>query len=316
MQPIRPWLPALACSLIAGCAAPEPPDAPLPDAASAAAAAEATAEGLEVGGAEAEAQPQAHPDYMPDDGPWIRSYGAYVVDRQTGEVLVSKKADRPRPMASIAKLMGTLTWLDADPDLDAVICIDRDDAYSPSFTPSPLRIGSSYRAGDLLKMALLESDNRAMAALARSAGLGDDGFADAMNARAAELGMAHAAFDEPTGISGDNRCSPFEAGVLLEECLRDPRLAEILSQEQISFERVDRHRRMVAQSTNMLTRMDHWRVFGSKTGYTCLAGSCLVMVAEVEGRELLMSFMGHPEIEMRFNDAGEIRWWLHERGER
>lgn len=312
MRPIRPWLLALLGSLIAGCAVPESPAAPPPETASA----EIVLAHPEVEASEGALQPQAHPDYLPDDGPWIRSYGAYVLDRQSGEVLVSKKADRPRPMASIAKLMGTLTWLDTDPDLDAVIRVGRDDAYSPSFTPSPLRVGSSYRAGDLLKMALLESDNRAMAALARSTGLAEGGFTDAMNARAAEIGMAHATFDEPTGISGDNRCSPFEAGLLLEECLRDPRLAEILSQEQIPFERVDRKRRMVAQSTNMLMRMDHWRVIGSKTGYTVLSGSCLVMVAEVEGRELLMSFMGHPEIEMRFNDAGELRWWLQERGNR
>jgi len=285
---------------------PEPPFDPAPES-------ESESESEQGSPVTAQQAIAEHPDHLPDGGPWIRSYGAYVSDRISGEVLVSKKADRTRPMASIAKLMGALTWLDGDPDLDEVIRIAREDAYSPSFTPSPLRIGSSYRAGDLLKMALLESDNRAMTALARSSGLDDETFAEAMNDHAADLGMDRATFDEPTGISGDNRCTPYEAGVLLEACLQHPHLAEILSQEQLPFRRVDRDRTMIAQSTNMLMRMDHWRVLGSKTGYTCLAGSCLVMVAQVEGRELLMSFMGHPDIEMRFNDAGEIRWWLHER---
>lgn len=298
--------------LLLACSSAPPPEALPPD--EPAASSEGEPEPQAADAEPAAAAAPVHPDHLPGDGPWVRSYGAYVVDRVTGEVLISKKADRPRPMASIAKLMGALTWLGPEPDLDEVIRVSREDAYTPSFTRSPLRIGSSYRAGDLLKMALLESDNRAMAALARSSGLEPPAFADAMNARAAMLGMVHATFDEPTGISGDNRCTPFEAGVLLEACLDDPRLAEILGQEQIPFERVDRDRRMVAQSTNMLMRMDHWRVLGSKTGYTCLAGSCLVMVAQVEGRELLMSFMGHPDIEMRFNDAGEIRWWLHEGG--
>jgi serine-type D-Ala-D-Ala endopeptidase (penicillin-binding protein 7) len=311
MRRSRP-LAALPLLLLLACSSAAPPESLPVDAPCEAADAEVQA-APDVTEVEREPTP-VHPDHLPDDGPWIRSYGAYVQDRATGEVLVSKKADRPRPMASIAKLMGALTWLEADPDLDEVIRISRDDAYTPSFTRSPLRIGSSYRSGDLLKMALLESDNRAMAALARASGLDAAAFAEAMNTRAADLGMVRAAFDEPTGISGDNRCTPFEAGVLLQACLEDARLAEILGQEQIPFRRVDRDRRMVAQSTNMLTRMDHWRVLGSKTGYTCLAGSCLVMIAQVEGRELLMSFMGHPELEMRFNDAGEIRWWLHEGG--
>jgi len=137
-------------------------------------------------------------------------------------------------------------------------------------------------------------------------------FAEAMNRKAGGLGMVRSTFDEPTGISGDNRTTPYEAGMLLEACLAEPALAEILGSENHAFQRQDRPRRLVAQSTNMLTRMEHWRVIGSKTGYTVLAGSCLVMVAEVEGRQLLMSFMGHPETDMRFRDAGEVRWWLHE----
>jgi len=257
-------------------------------------------------------EPAIHPDVTPEEGPWIRSYGAYIADRTTGEVLYSRKADRLRPMASVAKLMGALAYLQTEPDLDEVIRIARADAYTPSFTRSPLWIGTSYRAADLLAHALLESDNRAMAALARSTGMDADAFASAMNALAGDLGMQRSEFVEPTGISGDNRSTPFEMGVLLEACLDEPVLAEILGRENLAFERVDRPRRLVAHSTNMLTRMDHWRVFGSKTGYTCLAGSCLVMAAEVEGRDLLMSFMGHPDVEMRFNDAGEVRWWLRE----
>jgi len=261
---------------------------------------------------EAPPLPEIHPDVMPDDGPWIRSYGAYIADRDTGEVIFAKKADRPRPMASIAKLMGALAYLRSEPDLDETIRISRSDAYTPSFTRSPLWIGTSYRAEDLLHHAMLESDNRAMMALAHATGLDDAQFAQAMNDLAEDLGMVNSEFVEPTGISGDNRSTPFEMSLLLEACLADPVLGPILGQENHAFSRVDRPRRFVAHSTNMLTRMDHWRVFGSKTGYTVLSGSCLVMAAEVEGRNLLMSFMGHPDLEMRFNDAGEIRWWLVE----
>jgi len=264
----------------------------------------------------AEAPPptlEEHPDVHRDDGPWIRSRGAYVVDRVSGEVLYSHRADRPRPTASIAKLMGALTYLETDPDLGALIRITRRDAVDSHWTPSPLWIGTSYLAEDVLRQALLESDNRAIMALAHATGLDTEAFGDAMNTKAADIGMARSFFVEPTGINADNVATPFEAGVLLEACLTNPLLAEILTTENHTFYRQDRRRRIVAHSSNMLMRMEHWEVLGSKTGYTCVAGSCLVMIARVEGRELLMSFMGHPDKEMRFNDAGEIRWWLRER---
>jgi D-alanyl-D-alanine endopeptidase (penicillin-binding protein 7) len=257
--------------------------------------------------------PETHPDVITDDGPWIRSRGAYVVDRSSGEVLFSRRADRPRPMASIAKLMGVLTYLSTDPDLEQVITITRADAYTPSFTRSPLYIGSSYRAADVLHQALMESDNRAMMALARATGLTGEEFGAAMNATAAEIGLRQAVFVEPTGINADNMITPFEATVLLDACLADPLLAEIMARENYSYQRVDRPRKLVAQTTNMLMRMDHWEVLGSKTGYTCVAGSCLVMLAHIEGRELMLALLGHPDVEMRFNDAGELRWWLKER---
>jgi len=269
-------------------------------------------EAARLAAAEAAGTLEEHPDHMPDDGPWLRSYGAYVVDRDSGEVIVSKRADRPRTMASIAKLMGALAYLSTEPDLDAEITITRQDVYSPTFTKSPLQTHSRYRAEDLLWHALLESDNRAIAALARSTGLSAEEFGALMNEIAADLGLVHSTFVEPTGINGDNRTTPYEAGVLLEAALAHPLLGEIIGHERHEFPRLDRNRTHVAHSSNMLMRMDHWKVVGSKTGYTCLAGSCLVMVAEVEGRNLRMSFMGHPDLEMRFNDAGEIRWWLVE----
>ncbi len=255
-----------------------------------------------------------HPDVITDDGPWIRSRGAYVVDRETGQVLFARRADRPRPMASIAKLMGVLTYLGTDPDLDRVLTITRADAATSSFTRSPLTIGSSYRAGDVLRQALMESDNRAMMALAHATGMTDEQFGRAMNDTAAAIGLRRSTFVEPTGINADNVITPYEATVLLDACLADPLLAEIMSQERYSFRRVDRPRTLVAHTTNMLMRMDHWEVVGSKTGYTCVAGSCLVMLARIEGRELMMALLGHPDVEMRFKDAGELRWWLRERG--
>lgn len=257
--------------------------------------------------------PEDHPDVHLDDGPWIRSRGAYVADQESGEVLYSHRADRPRPTASIAKLMGAITYLETDPDLGSLIRITRQDAVDSHWTPSPLWIGTTYLAEDVLRQALLESDNRAIMALAHATGMDAETFGEAMNNKAAEIGMARSAFVEPTGISADNVATPFEAGMLLEACLADPLLAEILTAENHTFYRQDRQRRIVAHSSNMLMRMEHWEVLGSKTGYTCVAGSCLVMIARVEGRELLMSFMGHPDKEMRFNDAGEIRWWLRER---
>jgi D-alanyl-D-alanine endopeptidase (penicillin-binding protein 7) len=56
--------------------------------------------------------------------------------------------------------------------------------------------------------------------------------------------------------------------------------------------------------------MDHWTVRGAKTGFTNLAGSCLVVRTTIAGRNVTAAFLGARGIDTRYGDAGRLRAWM------
>lgn len=244
--------------------------------------------------------------------PRLRAASWYVVDDASGTVLTSREADTPRPIASITKLMGALVWADAGVPDETIVTITRQDRDFFQVTKSHLTVGMSTTAGDLLHLALLSSDNRAMMALLRSTGLTVEQFAARMNRRARELGLSSARFTEPTGLDARNEASPRDAALLLEAASRHPRLAPLLGLPAYTWSRTDRARTHAAPNSNRLARSSSWDVLASKTGFTLAAGSCLVMKTRLsDGRTVSLALVGvRGGATARYPDALRLRAWL------
>ena len=80
---------------------------------------------------------------------------------------------------------------------------------------SKLPIGSRFRRTDLLRLALMASDNRAAAALGRSYPGGLPAFVAAMNAKAATLGLTQTHYVDSSGLSPENVSSPADLAKLV-----------------------------------------------------------------------------------------------------
>ena len=111
----------------------------------------------------------------------LRSSAAIIQDQETGEVLYGKNANTVTPIASITKLMTAMVVLDAAPDLNEIITISSEDMDSLRGTHSRLKPGASLTRDELLRVALMASENRAAAALGRTYPGGFDAFLGAMN---------------------------------------------------------------------------------------------------------------------------------------
>jgi len=94
---------------------------------------------------------------------WLRSHAAVIMDQHTGEVLYQKNAQEPLPIASITKLMTAMVLIDARLDMDEAISISAADEDKLRYSRSRLPVGSKLTRADLLKMALMASENRAAA---------------------------------------------------------------------------------------------------------------------------------------------------------
>ena len=97
--------------------------------------------------------------------PNLMSTAALVLDANTGETLFAKNADAVHPIASITKLMTAMVVLDAKLPLDEAVQISTEDLDTLKGTRSRLPVGAHFRRDDLIRIALVASDNRAAAAL-------------------------------------------------------------------------------------------------------------------------------------------------------
>jgi D-alanyl-D-alanine endopeptidase (penicillin-binding protein 7) len=143
--------------------------------------------------------------YRDEAVPRLGSAAAMVFDQDAGRVLFEKNTDTVLPIASITKLMTAMVILDSGLALGQDITIAQIDTQNVKTSRSKIQPGMSFPRLDLLKLALMASENRAAAALARSFPGGTPGFVAEMNIKAAQLGMLSTRFMDPTGLNpGEN----------------------------------------------------------------------------------------------------------------
>lgn len=238
----------------------------------------------------------------------IRSNVAYVIDADTREVLVQRKADEALPIASLTKLMTALVIVDQGLDMSEVITITSADIDRLKGSRSRLRVGSKLTREELLHLALMSSENRAAHALGRTFPGGMKAFVRNMNAKAALLGMTSTHYVEPTGLSSHNRSSAQDLALLVGVAATRPALREWSTDEDETVRA--RNRRLAYRNTNALVRSKHWDIELQKTGYIREAGRCLVMQAKVANRALIMVFLDSQGKNTRLGDANRVRKWL------
>ncbi|HXV77241.1 MAG TPA: D-alanyl-D-alanine endopeptidase [Candidatus Polarisedimenticolaceae bacterium] len=240
----------------------------------------------------------------------LASVHAVVGDLERGEILYSKRDDIEVPIASVTKLMTAMVVLDSGRPLDEwVPIVRRGDSYGKNFH-SRLRIGSQSTRGQLLRLALMSSENLASYVLAVHHPGGVDAFVEAMNAKARELGMSRTRFGDPTGLSTTNRSTAADLFTLARAAYGYETIREYSTTYQYTARFRDPHYTLGFGNTNPLTASGRWEVGMSKTGYLTEAGRCLVMVADIGGAPVGMVLLNSFGTRTPLGDAARVRRWL------
>lgn len=238
----------------------------------------------------------------------LRSRAAIVVRADTGAVLYRKNADQPLPIASITKIMTAMVVLDARQAMDQTIDITAAEIDRLRNTTSRLPVGSRLSRSDLLRLALMSSENRAAAALLRNYPGGKAAGVAAMNRKAAALGMTHSRFVDGSGLSGDNRSTPAD---LVSMVRAASGYATIRAYSTTREYTVKVGRRLTQyRNTNPLVRNPQWDIDLTKTGFLNEAGRCLVMQTTVTGKPVVMVLMDSVGTLTRVGDANRVRRWM------
>ncbi|OGS92460.1 MAG: peptidase S11 [Gallionellales bacterium GWA2_60_18] len=241
--------------------------------------------------------------------PKLRSAIALIYDQQTQLPLYAKNPDTLAPIASITKLMTAMVVLDAQLPMDEEIRIESADIDRLKGTKSRLRVGMTLTRGELLKLALMASENRAAAALARAYPGGYDAAIAAMNAKAVELGMQDTRFLDPTGLSSDNVSTAHDL-VRMVAAAREYALIHQYTTSASHSVPGRRGREMRFVNTNPLVRSASWDIGVSKTGYISEAGRCLVMEATINERPVIIVLLDSWGKRTRIGDANRIKKWM------
>jgi serine-type D-Ala-D-Ala endopeptidase (penicillin-binding protein 7) len=240
--------------------------------------------------------------------PKLRSSSVLIVDPSDSSILYSRHSDVAAPIASITKLMTALVVLDAKQPLDEPLEITQEELDLPKGGYSRLTVGTVLTRGDLLHLALMASENRAAHALGNNYPGGMAAIVEAMNAKAAALGMTSAHFVEPTGLSSENVASPEDLSKLVIAASQNPIIREFSTDKRYA---VRVHRRLVEfRNTDNLVANPTWNIIVQKTGYIAEAGKCLVMEAVIEGRNVVIVLLDSLGKYTRVADAKRVKSWM------
>ncbi len=245
---------------------------------------------------------------IPGRAPAVKSMAALVLDQQTGATMFGKNTDAVRPIASITKLMTAMVVLDAKQPLHEPIAIEDDDVDSLKGTHSRLRVGTSLTREELLRLALMSSENRAASALSRAYPGGAQTFMAAMNRKAADLGMHDTRFFDPTGLTSANVSTANDLVKMVDASYQYPAIREFTTTERYAV-RIN-GREQTFRNTNRLVQNGTWDIGLSKTGFINEAGRCLVMQAKLAEKNVMIVLLDSWGKYTRIGDANRIRKWL------
>lgn len=240
----------------------------------------------------------------------LASVNAAVAYADADELIYGKNAERPVPIASITKLMTALVVMESGEPLTEWLEFRERHIPAPANAYTRIREGSEMKRADVLRIALMSSENFAAYTLARHHPGGYDAFIEAMNAQARKLGMVNTTFVDPTGLSVENRSTAADLVRLVKAASKHPRIREYSTTRYFTGRFRQPRYRLAFGNTNVLVHRESWGVGVSKTGYLSEAGRCLVMLSEMGGRPVVTVLLDSLGTRSPMGDAGRIKRWL------
>lgn len=219
--------------------------------------------------------------------------GALVVkDLNTKKILYSKYAEKQVSPASLTKVMTALLAIESG-KMNTYVKITK-----PMLMVKPTiagyKVNDVVQMSDLVKAAMIKSDNDAAKAIGIAMGEGDEKkFLVMMNNKAKRLGMTHTHFSNPCGFDAkDHYSSSNDLLKMAEYAIKNPIFNKISNQSSFSYNvlRNGQTTKFTAYTHNHLLRQYEYAV-GVKTGYTNKAGACLIARAKKGGRDCLIVMM-------------------------
>lgn len=256
---------------------------------------------------------------LAQEQPNLTSPAFILMEMQSGQVLAEKNADQRWSPASTTKIMTALIALEkAGLDQEMTASDNAINSVGYDYVTAGIKIGETLKFRDLLDLMMITSANEASNIIAEN--VAEDGtiqgFAKLMNDKAAALGLTGTHFVNPNGTEDKNHYSTArDLANLGREAMKLEQFREVVGRTE--FKLPDTNLRKGSEwktghltFTNQLlkSRSQHYsKITGIKTGYTDLAGRCLVSSAtNPDGLELVAVILGAGSYDILYDESQKL----------
>lgn len=216
-----------------------------------------------------------------------------VKDLKSKHVLYSKEGQKTLKPASLTKVMTVLLAIQSGKMNQAVTITREMTRVEP--TIAGYKRGDQIILSDLVKAAMIKSDNDAAMAIAIAVGGDKETFVAMMNRKAKQIGMKNTHFSNPCGYDEKNHYStPNDLLKMAEYAIKSPVFNTISKLNTYSYKAQNSQRKFYAYTHNRLLHKYEYAV-GIKTGYTSKAGPCLIARAKKDGHDCIIVMMNAKE---------------------
>ena len=238
---------------------------------------------------------------------------AFLMDADTGFVMLNKNAEEPMPPASMSKLMTAYMIFDAlkkgEYTLDSEFVVS-DNAWKKGGAKTGsstmfLNPNQQVKLRDLLRGIIVQSGNDACIVAAENMAGTEEAFADLMNKKAKQLGLKNAVFKNATGLPDpEHLISAHDLARLAKRLIQDfPEYYPIYSEKEFTYNKIKQGNR-----NPLLYSMPG--VDGLKTGHTSKSGFGLTgSMKTYDGRRLIMVINGLKSMDERAQESKKIMSW-------
>ncbi|MCK6417456.1 MAG: D-alanyl-D-alanine carboxypeptidase [Alphaproteobacteria bacterium] len=232
---------------------------------------------------------------------------AFMMDFDTGAVLLDKNGDERMPTSSMSKVMTMYVVFDAlkkgKLGLEDTLPVS-EKAWRMQGSKMFVEVGKQVKIEDLIRGVIIQSGNDATIVLAEGVAGSEESFAAALNETAKELGMAHSHFMNASGWPDPQHYSTArDLAILGRALIRDfPNEYPYYSETEFTFNAIKQQNRNPLLYKNI-------GADGIKTGHTEVAGYGLIGSGLADNRRVIFVINGLPDEQARAQEAARILEW-------
>ena len=232
---------------------------------------------------------------------------AFIIEADTGAVLLDKNGDERIPTASLSKVMTAYVVFEMLKNGRAKLTDGlpvSETAWRTGGSKMFVPLGAKISIDDLLQGVLVDSGNDACVVLAQGLAGSQEAFVDLMNEQAKKLGLTNSHFADVDGLPDPGHyMSERDLAALAIDTIRNfPQYYHYYSQKQFTFSNITQNNRNPLLFKNM-------GADGLKTGHTEESGYSLLASVHRGNRRVILVLSGLPTALSRAEEGERLADW-------